>query len=164
MSYESALRQVGEWMDERLPHLVTVLETPDGFAVQWRWGNDLRDSTLREFRHEELFAWHRTSAHRRAAQRRGAGEHVPPAPRRSSYRNTLRAIGYELDRVSARFLLIDELEDAMLVTYQYPNPKNPYVWHKHMALMALDEQRRLLKDASARRQPVQGLSSRLAPR
>ena len=53
----------------------------------------------------------------------------------SGRRAVFRALGFELDDSGARELCIDELNDALLVTYSYLDPGHGYGWRKHLVLL-----------------------------
>src|SRR6266852_5250891 len=90
LSYQIVLRQIGAWLDERVPDRASVLETPDGFTVRAQWGPDPRASVLRRFTLEELLAMHRTAAGRRAAPLTRAATHRLAASKETAYHDAFR--------------------------------------------------------------------------
>ena len=162
LSYQLVLRQIGAWLDERVPDRVAVIETPDGFSVRAQWGHDARASIVRHFTSEELLALHRTAARMRASLPTGAAARRLAASQKTGYHDAFRTLGYELDQVPAYSVLLDELDAGFLVTYQYQHPRQLSIWHKHMAVVTVEEQGKLIKEAHRRRQPPIGLSARLS--
>jgi hypothetical protein len=63
----------------------------------------------------------------------------------------LRALGYELERVPAYSLLLDELEDGFLVTYQYVDATGGYLIHKRLVVLGPQDKDSLLGEARSRR-------------
>jgi hypothetical protein len=148
-------------MDQRGPHHIRVIETADGFGVQWQWGHNGRTALYRHFTREELIVPERQGVKGRAPLR-GPLARSPLTSHARSYRNVLRALGHELDEVSAQSLLLDQLDDGFLVSYEYPDPRNPVRCRKHMAIVTVKEQQALVQQAYARRRAKSGLAARLA--
>ena len=159
--YEAALRSIGAWIDERHPHQMSILETAEGFAVRWQWTSGTRAAISRHFSHEELRMFDRRGQHSRLSLQHRV---VPSSGEAAAetYQDLLRALGHEFDEVTAQSLLLDELDDGFLVTYQYRDPRKSTLWRKHLAIVAIDQQRSLLNQACARRRAKTGLSARLA--
>jgi hypothetical protein len=68
-----------------------------------------------------------------------------------TYENRLRAIGYELEDAGAFTILLDELDDGMLITYQFYDPDAGFQLHKHWTIVSGDELARVITIATARR-------------
>lgn len=159
MSYEQTLRLIGAWMDERHPRRINVLETLEGFAAQWQWGHRTPQGCFKEFTRDELLALDR----KRQRERKSvySSEHSSAPALGTSYENVLRVLGHELDDVGARYVMLDQLDDGFLVTYQYRNAGQDTRWQKHMAILQAKEQDALMRQAQARRRVKVGLAARL---
>lgn len=160
MSYEHEFRLIGRWMDQRHPDHIQLMETPDGFAALWQWGHDIRAAISRQFTHDDFI-----SLERQARVVRGQTPHSGARATRSlhakGYEDLLRALGHELDAAAAGAVLLEELDNGFLVTYQYRDPRNGPMWRKHMAVLEPEQEQTLLKQAAARRRLKTGLAARL---
>jgi hypothetical protein len=160
MSYEHEFRLIGRWMDQRHPDHIQLVETPEGFAAFWQWGHDIRAAIGRQFAHHDFISLERQARTQRD-QRHGTGARPNGSSHPKSYEDLLRALGHELDAASAETVLIEELDDGFLVTYQYRDPGDASTWRKHMAVLVREQAQRLIKQATARRQLKVGLAARL---
>ena len=160
MSYEREFRLIGRWMDQRHPDHIQLVETPDGFATVWQWGHDIRAAIGRRFAHDDFIPLERQARTMRGQAGR-PGARGNGSAHGKHYEDLLRALGHELDAASAETVLVEELDDGFLVTYQYRDAKNAPVWRKHMAVLQSAQERKLLKQAAARRELKIGLAARL---
>ena len=68
----------------------------------------------------------------------------------SGRQDFLRALGHELDQVSAQAILVEELEDGIVLTYRYPEPEAGG-WRKRLLVLGLPEIEAILNAAFERR-------------
>jgi hypothetical protein len=149
-SYESALQAVGAYLDTQCATDFNLLETPDGFAVRFEGRGSRQDARTAFFRFADL---------------RSSGVEFDLlhkirhtlGPEDRQYRHLLGAIGHDLDESKAVSILLDQLPDALLITYEFDDPRRGYVLRKRMALAGPKDRARLLHDAQRRR-------TRLKPR
>jgi hypothetical protein len=66
-------------------------------------------------------------------------------------RHLLGAVGHDLDASRAASILLDELPESLMITYEYDDPRRGYVLRKRMALAGPRDRERLLHDAHGRR-------------
>jgi hypothetical protein len=161
VSYTWALRALGAYLDEHGAHEVTVLETPDGVVATYcsKMGGDER--ALAEFSLDEMIAFRTELEHRRAAALARAGKMtnaVPATPEPGRYQDVLRALGWELDDQRAYNILVQELDEEMLVTYDFLDPRDNYLPFKVMVRLGQQELEGMMTAAYRRRrlEPVQG--------
>ena len=160
MRYQTALRVIGKWLDERSSRGVTIFEVDDGFAVQWHWGDDVRTTIVRQFTETELMTMERAARHVKAAPGGGLRQSAPA--RANGYQDVLRAMGYEIDQVDGQGLILQEVEGGYLISYQYRKRAPELLWRKHMTVIPPSEQLVLLQEARRRRQVKTGLAARLS--
>lgn len=160
--YQVTLRGVGAYLDERSAHSVNVLEDESGFTVRFATEPSLGDAGAVKLSNVELLAltYQRDRKRRRKSFPFGR---VEEASHSDCYENRLRAIGYELDSVGAYSVLLDELEDGWLVTYQFLRPTDGFNAHKRMVILGHSEMQAVLDDALERRdRRKQGILTMLA--
>jgi hypothetical protein len=149
-SYETALQAIGAYLDARCATEFKLLETPRGFAVRFAGRGSQQEFQSAFFRFADLHSsgieidvFHKL--------RHTLG------PEDRQYRHLLGAIGHDLDEARAVSILIDELPDSFLITYEFDDPRRGYVLRKRMAIAGPKDRERLLHDAHHRR-------TRLKPR
>lgn len=154
IAYENALRTIGLQLETLGARSFSLVETLEGYTVLWivAYGPA---PIVREFRHEELAAieegWRR--------QRAGDGPRPDVTAQTEAggelkYQNFLRGLGFELDRQGARMIAIDELEDRVLLTYQYQDPRYGLEWRKAYSVMS-DRDRRQIEERALLRRKVE---------
>lgn len=81
------------------------------------------------------------------------------------YQDFLRALGHELEQVPGYEILLEELEEGFLLTYQYLLPSEGYQPRKQMAVIAAEEREDILTRARGRRSSGEkrGIFSILGP-
>jgi hypothetical protein len=104
------------------------------------------------FGYEEL----RLAAERREQQlihrRKDRSDSAAPG---SSYEDLLRALGHDMQKLPAYTVVLDELEDGFLVTYQCYEPLTGFMPRKRMAVFGAAERQLLLDTAHGRRRASQ---------
>jgi hypothetical protein len=145
-SYEAALRIIGAYLETHNFLHASIVEGVDGFEI--RHERSATDATL-ESRHvgySELTTLDRELKKKRRpfglGLRRGGHR----------YEDTLRALGHELDAARAYSLLVDEVDDGFLVTYQFLKPSQSFLVRKRMVFLDIDSVERVLDDAHDRRE------------
>lgn len=148
--YQARLRVIGRDLDHRHAFGVRVLETPSGFSVQYCEDPQRPEMASLTFSHEELAA--------RAKSRRFQTllRHPMRAGKRfkqgkPTYQDFFRALGYELEDAGAYTILLDELEEGYLLTYQFFNPESGFVLLKHRVALQADAAGAIVNAAGMRR-------------
>lgn len=148
--YQASLRSLGAYLDERNAHRINVIEAEAGFAVRFQPDAAVPDLILVRLSLEEL------SERDRDAGSLSKRRQLPFASRNnreeSTYENILRALGYELDYVEAHGVLIDELEEGIVVTYQFLKPSEGFNARKRMVILGSEALDSVLEDARSRRE------------
>lgn len=148
--YQTMLRIIGRDLDQHRASLVRLLETPSGFAAQFT-GNS-QDAEVRDltYSYEELNARAKGSKLQPLLRHPTGGakrlKHGKP-----TYQDFFRALGYELEDAGAYSILLDELDDGYLLTYQFYNPDSGFMLHKHCAPLLADAAGTIVNVASMRR-------------
>src|SRR5947209_6500739 len=145
--YQTALRDIGAWLDEAWAAGATLVETPDGWAV--RYGFE-RYSPPMLFKHFSRADLSDLSVHGQEQRRRS---HSRPDTERSR-RDLFRTIGFELDNAGATNVLLDHVESDLLVTFEAQNPSQGFNWRKELLLVRPEMGSGLLERARLRRAPL----------
>lgn len=152
--YQWLLRAVGAYLDGAGAARAHLMEGPNGFIV-WHQNNFvLSDPVMRQFSYDELLE---TKSRMEGGR---AGDQVTDI--KGHYQDFLRALGHELEQVPAYELLIDELEDSFLLTYQFLLPNEGYQPHKRLTVIGPDERQDMLNRAYDRRKPPPEKRSKLS--
>ncbi len=148
-AYQTSLRAIGAYLDQRPAGTVRVIEVPEGFEVHWLGSAADHHLQWVHLPVDELLQWGEEL--KRKKTRRAFRSHAP-ITEDHSYENVFRALGFELDTLEAYSILVDELEDGFLVTYQFLNPHESYMLRKHMVILRRNEMFQVMSAADARRQ------------
>lgn len=143
--YCTALELVGRYLDMSHACRIHVLEVVDGFTVRFQTDPNTPTSLTTHLTHAALEEETRQPAG-------GRRRLTAPIRRRGSpagYEAVLAALGHELDLVHAFSLLVDELDNALLVTYQFLRPSDGFHVRKRMVLLERDTIRAVLGDSRA---------------
>jgi hypothetical protein len=116
---------------------------PVSFTVRYQTEPGKNELITARFGNDELLE-------RQAEMERHRARRPPSVA--ASYQDFLRALGFELEERSAYSILVDELEDGFLITYQYVKPEQGYVLRKDMVVTGPGEKGAILKHAHERRQ------------
>ncbi|HEX8918492.1 MAG TPA: hypothetical protein VF898_08310 [Chloroflexota bacterium] len=143
-SCEVLLRALGRQLDENDATDVRVLEVPSGFFVQFRQHGGTNQLVTLDRTYKDLANRQSSFPYPHVLKRHRSMGHV-------SYENLFRALGYELDQVSAWTLLIEELTDGLMLTYQFLNPVEGYMMHKKIVTPTWEETEALVQSATSRR-------------
>ncbi len=150
LSYEPLLRAVGAILDERSPARFSLLETPGAFTLLLqRWnGEPPLDSVHLD--HVGLLEQAEQLVRRRQPPLRHRRNTWALADGR--YEDALRSLGFELDDSRAHSILLNELGNGLLVTYNYADPAHGYSWRKEMVRLGRAEVEQMVTAAHGRRQ------------
>jgi hypothetical protein len=144
------LRVIGLDLDHRHASRVRLMETPSGFSVQYFEDSQADAIASLNYTHAELNA-------------RARGGRIQPLLRhpigggkrfkqgRPTYQDFFRALGYELEDAGAYSILLDEIDDGYLLTYQFYNPESGFMLHKHRVALHADAAGEIVNVASMRR-------------
>ena len=138
--YQPLLRALGSWLDSQSFESYAVIETNREFSIVLRPSADAAALSTMTF--SQLLALERSLPKNRGA-------------RRGQYQDVLRALGRELDELSASTILLEQVEDTTLLTYFIQPPDSALMWKKEHTLVDGNDRSRLLSKAVARRAPVE---------
>jgi hypothetical protein len=134
--YQGLLHTIGADLDAAGAAAFSIIEVPEGFFVR-----DLRPTgevlsqlillaTLED--HDAMLLG------KRGSQRRGLFcRRVSKAEETTDYQDLLRALGYALQEAHAYYILIDESDAGLLVTYQTLRPEAGFVPRKTVTVLDL---------------------------
>jgi hypothetical protein len=149
--YQSALRTIGAYLDECGACNINLLEAEKGFAMRYQPHRGSPDTVLVRMDENEIKDLTVELERRRRWGSFRLG-HKGPGSGKPTYENMLRALGYELDQVLAYSILVDEIDDGMVVTYQYLNPQEGFNARKRMVILGSEVMHAVLEDAQVRRE------------
>ncbi|HEX6508468.1 MAG TPA: hypothetical protein VF221_12625, partial [Chloroflexota bacterium] len=138
LSYESTLRGLGAWLDDRSANGITVLEIEPTYVVLFNSNGDRDPREPSDISVRELVAYESQLRTRLGT----------PGGR---YQDLLRALGHELDDLKASNLLIDEAEDEILLTYVFRPPDGRLLSRKQHSIIKRGDEASLLDKARSRR-------------
>lgn len=141
LSYQPLLRALGAWLDSSNACNINLIETSTGFLIRYGVGEDTL--LLRRFilTHAEL-------EHLEAAMKERRS--INPSGR---YQDFLRALGYELDAQSGAYMVLDEIEDTLFLTFCQPSEGGRLNSIKRARVLNTQDQGAILRKAYARRKP-----------
>jgi len=141
MSYQPLLRALGAWLDGSNACNINLIETSTGFIVRYGVGDD--SLLLRKFilTHAEL-------EHLEAAMKERRS--INPSGR---YQDFLRALGYEIEAQGGSYMVLDEVEDNLFLTFCQPSTGGGLNWTKRARVLNAEDQSAILRKAYARRKP-----------
>lgn len=152
--YQLTLRTIGAWLDDLKPAYFTIFETPDGFSVVATSTKTPPSPQEEHFRFGTLAQQHEQLQKFRGRMHTFEGNSVSPlfATGRQDF---LHALGFELDDAGAEAIVVDQLDDAIVLSYAYVDPSADFSWHKRMALMHQADIDLVTKVARGRRRQEQ---------
>ncbi len=141
LAYQPLLRALGAWLDSNNACNINLIETSTGFNVRYGVGDDTL--LLRKFilTHAEL-------EHLEAAMKERRS--MNPSGR---YQDFLRALGYEIDAQAGAYMMLDEVEDNLFLTFCQPRAGGGLTWIKRARVLDVEDQGAILRKAYARRKP-----------
>lgn len=152
--YQLTLRAIGAWLDDLKPAYFTIFETPDGFSVVATSTRIPPSPEEAHFRFGTLAQQHEQLRQFRGKMKSYAGDVIAPLFS-TGRQDFLHALGFELDDVGAEAIVVDQLDDAVNLSYAYVDPSADFSWHKRMALMHKPDIDLVTKSARNRRRQEQ---------
>jgi hypothetical protein len=157
-SYQASLRTIGVQLDANHAFHANVVEVLDGFQVRHERSSHDRELVSRHVGYAEVISLANELEPKHWRWGLGSGEKHGVG----RYEVTLRALGIELDAAHAYSLLIDEVDDGFLVTYQYLKPSQGFMVRKRMIFLDVDSVERVLAVGRNRRTDKGGFLAFLA--
>lgn len=160
-SYQELFRAIGSMLDEDTTSTIGIVEVDDGFLVRAeRFKQLLVEVSVNHVPRSDLVQ--RIEEMRRTRPPSGKRHHpglwdsLPV-----THQDFFRALGYELDSVGARRVVIDELSDGLLLWYEQVGDDGRFAVTRRLSL-GRAEIEEILNDAVRRRRvPVDGKPSDL---
>lgn len=143
ITYQRALRVLGTYFDQAGAGEIRIMELSRTIAIRYRLASTEGRS------HEETLSAARLGE--LEDEQVAVRERDTPAGR---YQDILRTVGWELDQVGARGILLDEHDEGMLVTFQYLVPSDGFLPHK-TAWHVTGDQRQVMLDRAYNRRHVE---------
>ncbi len=147
--YEAFLRVVGRDLDHRRATGVRVVETISGFEIHYAVDDQSPEMVTLAYTFDQLKAKAQGSRIQPLLRHPMGGRRSKKG--KPTYQNFFRALGYELEDAGAYLILLDELEDGYLLTYQFYNPDSGFMLHKHRVALQTDEAGEIVNVAGMRR-------------
>jgi hypothetical protein len=147
--YQALLRVIGRELDHRHATGVRVMEVPSGFEVHYVTNDQSLEVGNLSYSYEDLKAKARGSRIQPLLRHPMGGKRSKKG--KPTYQDFFRALGYELEDASAYAILLDELDDGYLLTYQFYNPDSGFMLHKHRVALHADEAGEIVNVAGMRR-------------
>ncbi len=145
ITYQRALRILGTCFDQAAAEGIRIMEVNNALEIHYRSTSDRARSNDLTFSAARLAELEEEQV---AARERGA-----PA---GKYKDILRTVGWELDQVGARNILLDEHDEGILVTFQFIVPSDGFLPHK-TAWHVMGEQRQAILGRAHSRRHVEPL-------
>jgi len=160
LSYQWLLRALGAQLDTSGAQSIMVLEEANGFAVRYQQGPHPQTTVVTRFSTDDLLAMKNALQEQRQFRLLRSGSSSAPDGSDESYQDLLRALGHELDRLKAYSVSIDQIEDALFVSYMFTDARQSFLWTKEATVLPANDRQTLLEKARARRdanEPRRGL-------
>ena len=127
MTYQWMLRVLGAYLDEAPSCRITLVEQSDGFVIRLQRLLQKVDPVVIQLKHDEIHQqldrlMQERKASRPTVRHPGVWARFP-----NGHQDFFRALGFELDRVSAQAVVIDELPDAVVLTYRTESSPQRYL-------------------------------------
>jgi hypothetical protein len=154
VSYQWTLRQIGVFLNEQGGCRMSLVEVPDGFQLRYYVGHLSRECRVHHFLRQELISRHvkKQRTLQRPQKTNASSDHRSPDSRSpGGYQDSLRALGYELDRVSVFFIVLDEVGEALIVTYLSVDARYNLNPRKKMVFLQAQDRQAIVSSAHERR-------------
>src|SRR5438270_8010644 len=139
MSYQQLLRTLGAWLDTNNASNVNLIETSTGFTIRYGLGEETILLQRYILTHAELEHLEAAMKERRA---------INPSGR---YQDFLRALGYEIDAQNGKYMVLDEVEETLFLSFCQRCEGGGLNWVKRARVMNPDDRAAILRRAYARR-------------
>ena len=139
MSYQQLLRALGAWFDTNNACNVNLIETSTGFIIRYGVGEDTLLLQKYILTHAELEHLEGAMKERRSLQPSGR------------YQDFFRALGYEIDEQAGAYMVLDQIEENLLLTFCHQSKDGGLAWVKRARVLNPDDQAAILRRAYARR-------------
>jgi hypothetical protein len=141
MSYQQLLRALGAWLDTNNACNVNLIETSTGFIIRYGVGEEPLLLNKYILTYAEL-------EHLEAAMRERRS--INPSGRHQDF---LRALGYEIDEQAGKYMVLDQIEESLFLTYCHRSEGGGLTWVKRARVLSPADQAAVLRRAYARRKP-----------
>jgi hypothetical protein len=141
MSYQQLLRTLGAWLDSNNVSNINLIETSTGFIIRYGLGEETLLLQKYILTHAELEHLEVAMKERRA---------INPSGR---YQDFLRALGYEIDEQGGRYIVLDEVDETLFLSFCHQSEGGGLSWVKCARVMNPDDRAAILRQAYARRKP-----------
>lgn len=149
-SYQRVLRVVGAFLDQEAPGRFRLIEGADTMHLVIERGGAAPQVHVETFPIGLLHSNAEQMVRGKKLFRAGHGANW--ALSSANHEDMLRAIGYELDDVSAKNLALEETPDALLFSYSFVDAAQGYGYKKNLKVLSKNDIQALLDAAYARRQ------------
>ncbi len=148
-TYQNDLRAIGRYADDSGHRNVGVYEVNAGFIVRATPRTDSTVIEALEIPDSDLTGL----ILKNFTARRGRGQDASPPPLcPTGYEDFLRALGYELDKISARNVTVQEMVDCFAVSYQELAPTaEGYAHNPRSLILDMSAIQEILDEAFRRR-------------
>jgi uncharacterized protein YceH (UPF0502 family) len=153
-TYQWRMRALGAFLDTHAANDVTVIETQSGFAVRYYQGHDSGDTLFVLVEAAQIRAITEALKGRRRTAFDDAPTSRAPGQVHDRYQDLFRALGWELDDLRARNVMLDEREDGFYVSYLFRDPATGRIKRKRIANLGPVEREAILADAKRRRRQL----------
>ncbi|MGI8968767.1 MAG: hypothetical protein ACR2GA_06660 [Chloroflexota bacterium] len=147
-TYQWLLRALGAYLDQEPSCRISLTEVSDGFLVRLQRALHKLDPQVEHVTRETLIEQLRDMSGLEAAKQGKARHQGIWAQFPNGHQDFFRALGYELDQEHAQGILVEELEEGIVVTYNYPVEGG---WKKRMVVMGIEDIEAILNAAFERR-------------
>jgi hypothetical protein len=141
ISYQPLLRALGAWLDTNNACNVNLIETSTGFIIRYGVGEEPLLLNKYILTYAEL-------EHLEAAMRERRS--INPSGRHQDF---LRALGYEIDEQAGQYIVLDQIEDSLFLTFCHQSVGGGLTWVKRARVLGPADQAAVLRRAYARRKP-----------
>jgi hypothetical protein len=152
-SYEAGLRAVGAFLDEQQACQVRVKAVAEGFEVSYH-----RQPPGNEFVHQ-LLRRDEIAARSRGPHPRGLRWSREDASQPLTYENIFRSIGRELQEASGHLLMLEEVDEGVVLTYQHQGRASGGPPRERHVILKRDDTWSLVAHGIRRRRRHQPLTS-----
>lgn len=144
--YQQLLRSVGFYLDLRSASQISVVEDNDRFLVRYQSYDHREEEISVVLSIAELTALEAEGKSRRSQP----GIEPTGRDNQRHYEDILRAMGYELELLSAHAIIVDEVDRSFTLTYHYVPPHDTAT-RKHRTTIRPNDAELILRDARLRR-------------